>query len=553
MLPFENLGAPEDAYFAAGVTEELISRLANVRGLAVISRTTSVGYERKGKTIPQIGADLGVDFVLEGTVRPEREKGKPNRVRVSPELIQVTGDTPIWSERYNQPVADIFKIQSDLADKVVKAMGVELVPREKTALEAAFTNDAEAYDLYLKGLEFINAGQTHRNLEAAARHFRAAVERDPRFAQALDQLARAELFTYFMHYDRSPGPVERAKRAVDQLEALGPDLADTHVARAYYHYWGRSEHPQALAEFRKALALQPSNTDAISGTGMVLVRLGRWKEAVPLDESWLALDPQSSNAWSRSGQTLMLLGRYDDAEAAFQKASRFNPKFNIPWALRVRIPILRNGDVRSAQAVAAAAGRVEGLQDDSVRLSYEAFQALLLGRDFAGALRHLETDPRDNYTPFFAYPTELLRAQVYALSDRPALAKASFEAARRKLEELVASEPEDSRFPSALGIALAGLGRPEEALAAARKGVAMMPESRDAWRALFRLQDLALVEAMLGQTDSAIDRLDDVLSKSGEFSASLVRIDPRWAPLESNPRFGPMLAKHDRQTATGKS
>ena len=170
--PFENLGAPEDAYFAAGITEELIGRLANVRGLAVISRTTSVGYDRKGRTIPQIGADLGVDFVLEGTVRPEREKGKTQPGSRQPrELIHVANDTPIWSERYNQPVADIFKIQSDLADKVVKAMGVELVPREKTALEAAFTNDADAYDLYLKGLEFVNAGQTHRNLEAAARAF----------------------------------------------------------------------------------------------------------------------------------------------------------------------------------------------------------------------------------------------------------------------------------------------------------------------------------------------------------------------------------------------
>jgi serine/threonine protein kinase/tetratricopeptide (TPR) repeat protein len=541
VLPFANLGTADDAYVAAGLTEELIGRLANVRNLSVISRATAIGYDRQGKTAPQIGADLNVEYVLEGTVRPERVGGKTDRVRIAAELIKVADDTPIFSERYSRPIADIFAIQSDLADKSVKAMGVELVAREKTALDAAFTNDSEAYDLYLKGLQFVHAGQTHRNLEAAARHFQAAVERDPRFAQALNQLVRAELFSYFMFYDRSPAILERAKGAVDQLQALGPDLPDTHIARAFYHYWGRSEYPRAIEEFRKALALQPSNTDAISGTGMVLARMGRWKEAVPLDASWVALDPQSSQAWGRSGQTFILLGRYDDADAAFRKASQFNPKFNIPWALRVRGAILKNGDAQTARAIAAEAWGVAGLQDDSARLTYETFQALLCGGDFAGALRHLERDPRDHNTPFFAYPVELVRAQTHALSGDSDSAKRSFEEARKKLEKSVTESPDDSRFQSALGIALAGLGHTEEALAAATKGVEMMPESRDAWRALFRSYDLALVEAMLGRTDSAIDRLDDVLSKCGEFSAPLLRVDPRWAPLKTNPKFQQLL------------
>ncbi len=284
---------------------------------------------------------------------------------------------------------------------------------------------------------------------------------------------------------------------------------------------------------------------------MVLARMGRWKDAVPLDESWVALDPQSAQAWGRSGQTLMLLGRYDAADTALQQAIKFNPRFNIPWALRIRIPILKNGDAGAAQKVAAEASRVPGLQDDSLRLSYEAYQALLLGRDFAGALDHLEKNPRDNDTPFFAYPVDLLRGQAHALSGKPDLARADFEAARRKLGDKITKDPKDSRFPSALGLALAGLGRHEEALAAGRKAVEMMPESRDAWKGLFRIQDLALVEAMTGHTDSSIDHLDHLLTKSGEFSSAMVRADPRWEPLESNPKFESMLQKHDAAAKEG--
>jgi TolB-like protein len=331
VLPFENLGAPQDAYFAAGMTEEIMSRLGNLQGLAVISRTTAIGYDRKGKTVSQIGADLGVDFVLEGTVRWDRGAVGEGRVRIAPQLIVVADDTPVWGERYDRVMADALTIQSEVAENVVRAMGVKLAPREQTALTTSATKDPEAYDLYLRGLEMVKRGQARQNLEEAVRLFRAATDRDPRFAQALAQLAQQELYIYFLHLDRNREHVDRAKQVVDQLATLGPDLAETHIARAWYFYYGLLQYPRALEEFKVARALQPSNTEVLSGIAFILRRQGRWEEAIEQIDKWLEIDPRSPNALSQYGQTSMCLRRYAAADRVFALSASLNPQFGNPW------------------------------------------------------------------------------------------------------------------------------------------------------------------------------------------------------------------------------
>jgi len=225
VLPFENLGDPQDAYFADGMTDEIINRLANLQGLAVISRTTVMGYDRKGKTIKQIGTDLSVDFVLEGTIRWQRGAGPESRVRITPELIRVADDTHLWSGHYDRVMADIFAMQSEVAENVVQSMGMKLVPREKTALAAASTNNMEAYDFYLRGLELAGRSVEAKDQEPALRMFQAAVDRDPRFTLALAQLAKAHLSLYF-YIDRLRVPpdkthVESARKVIESLSNIG--------------------------------------------------------------------------------------------------------------------------------------------------------------------------------------------------------------------------------------------------------------------------------------------------------------------------------------------
>jgi TolB-like protein/Flp pilus assembly protein TadD len=546
VLPFENLGAPQDAYFAAGMTDEIMSRLANLQGLAVISRTTAIGYDRKGKTIPQIGADLGIDFVLEGTVRWDRSGGGEGRVRIAPQLILVADDTPVWGERYDRVMSDALTIQSEVAQNVVIAMGLKLAPREKAALKTASTSDMEAYDLYLRGLEMIRRGQTRQNLEEAVRLFRAATDRDRRFAQALAQLAQTHLKIYFLHLDRSREHVDSAKQVVDRLAALGPDLAETHIARAYYFYWGLLDYPRALEEFKAVLALQPSNGDLTFGIAAILRRQGRWEEAAEQQIKLLEIDPRSPEALFEYGLTCLLLRRYVEADRAYGLSASLNRQFGNPWGFRVWTQVLWRGDVEKADSILSEAGQVVGLQDEAARVAWASFRVALIRRNFQGALRHLERETPEALTnQFFYLPVDLLRGEAHALSGQRDLAGHSFEAARRRLEELISKEPDDSRYYSALGIACAGLGLRKEALRAANRGVELMPTSKDAWRSLHRLEDLALVHAMLGQQNEAIEVLDDLLSRAGyPLSVPVLRLDPLWDPLRSSPRFEALVTKY---------
>jgi len=545
VLPFENLGAPEDAYLAAGLTEEVISRLANLQGLSVISRTTAVGYDRKGKTIAQIGADLGVAFVLEGSVQCERQPGRESRVRITPQLIQVADDTHLWADRYDRVLADIFAIQSEVAESVVSAMGVKLLPREKTALKTASTNDMEAYGFYLRGLEFNNRGTSKEDQEGALRMFQAAVDRDPRFTQALARLTRTSAGLYHFHWDRSRAHVERAKDALDQLAALGPGLPETHIARGWYHYWALGDYPKALDEFKAALLLQPGNSDVLEGISAILRRQGRSQESAEESAKLLEIDPRSSNALLHHGQTCVLVRRYEEAARVLALAASFDPQAGILWAFRVRVQLLWHGDVDKARSLVAEAGQVPRLYDSVGLVTYEAFRVALIRRDFREALRLLEGAKREAlYMQFFYLPIDLLRGETHRLSGENDLARVSFEAGRRRLQELIAKDPGDSRYYSALGIACAGLGLREEALQAAKRGTELMPPSKDAWRAPWRIGDLALVHTMLGQQNEAIDRLDFLLSHTGEISTHTLRLEPRWDPLRSNPRFQALLAKY---------
>jgi TolB-like protein len=545
VLPFENLGAPQDAYFAAGMTEEISSRLANLQGLAVISRTTATGYDRKGKTIKQIGADLGVDFVLEGTVLSDRSAAGGGRMRIAPQLIQVADDTQVWGDRYDRAMTDILAIQSEVAENVVRAMGVKLAPREKTALMTASTNDMEAYDLYLQGLKSADLGPTPQNLEGAIRMFQAAVDRDPRFPQALMQLAKTHLYVYLQHYDRSRERVDKAKVLIDRLAALGPDLAETHIARGYYAYWGFLEYPRALEEFNMALALQPSSSEVLQGIAFILRRQGRWEEAAEQILGWVALDPRSPNALIQHCQTSLYLRRYAEAERACSLAVSFNRPLGSAWGYLGWIQILWRGDPEKARSILSEASQIAGLDDGLTRVAYISFRVALIRRDFQGALRQLEREKRDVFSnQWYFFPIELLRGEVHVFSGRQDLARPSFEAARRRLEELIAREPDDSRYYSALGLAYAGLGLRDKALRAAKHGADLVPLSKDVMRAPFRIEDLALVQTRLGQQSEAIDQLDLLLSKPSEISTHVLRLDPRWDSLRSNPRFQALLVKY---------
>ena len=547
ILPFENLGAPEDAYFAAGMTEEITSRLANVRGLGVISRTSAVGYDRKGKTLKQIGSDLGVDYVLEGSVRWERSQDRQSRVRITPQLISVADDTHVWSERYDRVIADVFALQTEVAESAVKAMGITLLPREQSALKEVLTGDLEAYDLYLHGQAATSRSDSRKDMEDAVRMYQAAVNRDPRFAQALAGLAWNHVRMYLYYYDRSRERLDLAKQAADRAVELRPDLAETHTALGYYYYQGLMDFPRALPEFEAALAIQPNSSWALAGVAYVIRRQGRWAEGAAEMAKAVELDPKNPALLDNYGVTLVLARRYADADRVLGQAIASNPQAERSYAFKALLLIGWRGDMEGAQAVLEEGARATGSGGDFAELGGYALWYCLMRQDFPRALKRLEEDPPKGLLSgqFTNSPISLLKGEAELLAGRDDVARDDFEAARGDLEQRVARSPDDGRAHSALGIAYAGLGRKTEAVREARRGCELSPASRDALVALRRREDLARVYTMVGQAGEAIAELERLLDNNGLITPYVLQLDPRWDPLRPDPRFKALLRKHE--------
>jgi eukaryotic-like serine/threonine-protein kinase len=542
VLPFENFGAPEDAYFASGMAEEITSRLANVHGLGVISRTSAMEYARRGKTVKEIGNELGVDYVLEGSVRWEHGQGKESRVRITPQLIRVADDTHVWADRYDRVLADVFAIQSEVAASAVKAMGVTLLPREQTALKEVSTNDLEAYDLYLRGMELIGQGETCETLGSALQKFEAAVDRDPRFAQALAMTATAQLAMAWIGCDRARERLASGKEAAERAIELRPDLTEPHVALGDYFYRGLKDCPRAVEEYAKALKIQPNNSYALLEMGMALRYQGRWVEATKAFEKGLELDPKNGHLLHHLATCYFWARRYADADRTLGRAIAVSPQWSGPYEIRAELEIKWHGDVDKAQAILDEASHVAGI-NESFLGSREWLAELR--RDHPEALRLLaEEEQQAINDPDQLAHLSLLRGQVQMLRGQADLARRSYEAARLELEKKIEQNPNDAASHSSLGVGYAGLGRRADALREAKLGCELMPVSKNAVWGNSRLADLAQVYTMVGQPGEAIAILDGLLSGMGGTTVHNLRLDPTWDPLRSDPRFQALLTKY---------
>jgi serine/threonine protein kinase/tetratricopeptide (TPR) repeat protein len=532
VLPFENLGPPDDAYFASGMTEEITSRLASVHSLAVISRTTATQYDRRGKTVEQIGKDLSVGYVLEGSVRWDRSGGGPGRVRITPQLIRVSDDTHLWSERYDRLLPDIFAIQGDVADGVVRAMNLTLAPAESTALKHMPTHDLQAYDLYLRALELEKRNFEPSVVAQQIKLASQAVERDPKFAEALALLARVRISNYWLYYDRRESELERARVDAERAIALRPNSAEAHLALGYYHYQGRLDYQAALAEYREVLTLQPNGSDALSALGAVYRRQGKWQEAEGLFRKALDGDPRNGSLWFLLGETQLILRVYPDAIRNLEISSSLNPAYHWGHCYQAWAHVLWHGDVASSRRVLSAASALSSLDDPGGLVDYFSVRTAEVARDWEGALRRLDARKLEAVTGQLLYvPMPLLRAEVLFFLGRRDPARQSYEEARRILAQKIQETPEDSRLYSSLGLALAGLDRMAEAVREGERGVELLPPDKEAFRGVYQ--------------EAAIRQLDILLSRPSQVSVTLLRIDPWWDPLRKNPKFDALLAKYE--------
>ncbi len=329
VLPFENLGSEDQAYFAAGIAEEITGRLGSVSGLSVISRKSAQRYVGSEKTIQEIGAELGVGYVLEGSIRWADNPDGTSRVRITPQLIRVADDSQLWSDTYDRVIDDIFEVQADIATQVIDQLGITLLEPELQAVESRPTENIEAYQAYLRGLEYSDHPDfTELNMRLAIEMFQRATELDPTFAQAHAWLSESQSRYYWFGHDLSEARMQLARQSASQALALDPDLPEGHMAMGFVHYYGSRDYDSALEEFKLAEAAKPGDKEIAASIGYILRRQGKWEETARQFAKALELDPQDAGLAIDLGEAYQSLRRYEEADAIFDRAISAFPDQN---------------------------------------------------------------------------------------------------------------------------------------------------------------------------------------------------------------------------------
>lgn len=538
VLPFESLGDADDEYFAVGVTEEITSRLASASALKVISRSTAQQYDRGDRTSREIGEELNVDYLLEGTVRWSNRADGPNLVRVTPRLIQVSDDTQLWSDSYERVIDDIFAVQSEIAAEVMRQLDIALLETEESLLTDAPTRDLDAYDAYLRGMDYATRLEPKaENWELAVRMLERAVRLDPDFGLAYAELSRAHSFLYKQAIDQTESRLQMARAAAERALELDPDRPDGHRALGYYYYWVHSDYDRALEEFEIAAARLPNDSQLIEAFGYIRRRQGLFNKAVEHFAAAMELNPRSSWLAAEFAHTYSNMRRFEEAEELFNRAIAAAPDQPHPYQLKATNTVLWTGDVAQAQKVLDEMPR----QEETSSL-FTLYRMAVLARDYPAALEILQAME----TPVFRLesmilPRSMCRGFVHGMMGEEEKSRKFYENALLQLERRVASNDSDPRLYSALGLTYAALGREEEAVTAARRAVELYPVSRDALVGPDYISHLSIVYARVGELDAAVDQLEYLLSIPAAVSLPYLRINPRWDPLRGHPRFERLL------------
>ena len=543
VLPFENLGSPDDEYFANGITDAITARLAGVSGLAVISRQSAMQYKKTTKSIRQIGAELGVDYILEGTVQREKPGDPASRVRVIPQLIRVANDTNVWAETYDENMTEVFRVQSDIAERVAAQLDVALLEPERRAIEKRPTENLAAYEDYLRGKNYYNSVDLS-GTELSVQLLQRAVSTDPRFAEAWAGLSMAYHALYW-GFDR-PGTLTLETEAAKQAEELAPDLPETHLALGSVAYAHR-EFDKALTHYEIAQRLRPSG-DAAQAVGFTLRRMGKWQDALNHFEDARRLIPRDYSIYADGlGITSTCLRRFDDAEQDFNQTISLAPQIPYGYIGKAHVLLARDGNVDAAKEVMSEMSRRVNAADVAVSevagvtssfTEYRVFPEI-----YTEVFDAFESGPIERFRrmqPAAVATTHLVRAVVYEAKDDHRSASARYDSARVYYERIIRSNPQSAYvcfYHGALGLAYAGLGRKDDGIREGEEAVRMMPISKDAVVGGVLVKFLAEIYVMCGEHEAAIDQIETALSAPSFLSVGLLRIDPIWDPIRTHPRF----------------
>jgi TolB-like protein len=541
VLPFENLGDSADAYFADGITDELRGSLAAVPGLEVIAGRSSNEYRRTAKGLLEIARDLGVDYILLGTIRWERGGGETSRVRVSPELIKVTpGSAPTtkWAQPFDAALTEVFQMQVDIAARVTQSLNVALGPGPPAARSVHPTRSTDAYDYYLRGNEYY-ARKTMADVQLSIQLYQRALEFDSGFALGWARLARAQAFVYWFGGDRSTAQLARIEQTARRALGLAPELPEAHIAMGYYHYWGHRDYPAALDEFAAAGNRDPNNAEVADVVGLVLRRQGKWDQAVASFKRAAGLDPRSIGYLLELAKTYFLIRRYPEADRVLDRAATLAPDSPEVYAVRMATYLNSDGSLeRPRQLMREALTRFEFARFGATHLLGDCF-GLVASEDAyqADVARLTPAAFNGRALGYFAF-----KASVYRRRGEAAKSLAYADSARSESRAAIRRHENDMFTYAVLAVENAYLGRGEEAVEAGAAALKMLPQSKDAVFAPEGHIALAEVYMVLGNPSAALDQLRAALAVPSHLSAGRLRADPLWAPLRGDPRFARLVA-----------
>ena len=539
VLPFENLSRdPDNAYFVDGTQDEILTRLAKISALKVISRTSTTRYASHPDNLRQIARELGVANILEGSV--QRAEGA---VRVNVQLIEAETDSHLWAETYDRDIKNIFSVESEIAQNVADALRARLLPEETARVANVPTKNPEAYDLFLKAEYFAHQiysatakdpAETARN---AAELYEKAVAADPGFALAYAQLSYLKSRIYWYNTDPSPEAIDAATKAAERALALQPELPEAHLSMGYVHYWGRRDYDAALAEFATARKTLPNSANVLTAIAFVHRRQGKMEEGLDELQRSAALSPRDNLLAREVGSTLVYMRHYAEANSAYDRALALVPDDFETQVARVQM-LQTSGDL---DAASKALARIPPDIDPAGSVSFVRWQLALVRRQPDVALAALERAPAwllDAW-PSIRAPVALLRAQALLRKGEIEPARTAFLEAQKALEGLLDKPRTQAEAQSYLALVYAGLGQKDAALESGRRATETLPYSRDDMIGGSYLAQLAMVEAQVGEKQSALNHIEQLLAipVGHVLSRASLRLDPVWDSLRNDPRF----------------
>jgi TolB-like protein/Flp pilus assembly protein TadD len=551
VLPLENLSRdPDNAYFSDGIQGEILTKLAGIGDLKVISRSSTAKYKSKPEDLKTVARELGVATVLEGSVQKAGDK-----VRINVQLVDARTDTHLWAKSYDRDSKDVFAVETEVAQEIADTLQAKLSPSQSDALSKAPTRDTEAYDLFLRG-EYeehqAESGLVAELFDRAQTFYRQALERDPKFALAYARLAYSELYRHWWIGNLTSAELAEVKSNIDHALAIAPALPDAHLALAVFHYWVHRDYDSALRELDRTVELQPNSAVARAFYAWIYRRRGEWKQSLMAAERAVELDPRDPSIPADIGASYLTLRRWSDAEHMANRALAIDPHHALAAQNLALTYINSTGDIRRARRAfeavpaesrlssAPAWGTIAVMIDQRVYL--DVFE-----RHFTDALK--AWDVASSNTPEARLRQLEARVGIRVLADQGSAAKPECEQMRALLEARLAERPEDRNSLIALAWAYVCLGRNADALRVARQAADSLPIEKDALVGQNFLAGLAEIEARTGRAEEAVKILRQLLTIPGQYvSIARLKIDPVWDPIRNDPDFQKLISEPEPAT-----